>query len=106
MSDLHVYYDGDSDWVIAESPEEALNVWREATDISKEDSKDIIFVQEPDEKKMPVAFEDDMDLKDMTDDEANEWLDQDKNNGWKRLTKTCKEWTESFGKGFFCSKEY
>jgi hypothetical protein len=103
---LHVYYDNNSEWVVAESPEEAQAIWMKEMGMTEDDidSDELLFEQWPDDKEMGVRFE--YIPEGMTDEEANEWLDQDPENGWKKLTKTCGEWAKKQGKGCLCSSEF
>jgi len=105
MSNLHVYYDQNSEWIVAESKEEARKIWRDVLGLKPEDydDEDLEFVQFKDDRDLPIRFEDIP--KDLTDEEMDEWMDQDPNNGWKTITKTCAKWTEEHGKGWLCSSE-
>lgn len=104
MNKLHVYYDYDSDWVIAESTEQASKIWREVMYIDQNDIPDdeINFIQEDDDKELSIYYEDIPE--DLTDKEKKEIYVA--GNNWWRLTKTCGEWAEEYKKGFLCSTEY
>ena len=108
MSDLHVYHDGESEWIIAESPEEARRLWREATGYTDEDLPDdeLEFTIQDDDEELHITVEDEEILKGLSDEEANDLLDEDPNSGLKRATKTCGQWASEIGKGLLCSSEY
>jgi hypothetical protein len=104
MSNLHIYHDNHSEWVVASSAEEAKELLLKSMGMSEEEwGGDLEMTQLPDDKDFGIYFEDTP--KDLTDEEANEWLDQDPNNGWKKLTKTCTEWAEIHGRGHLSSSE-
>lgn len=103
MTELHVYYDNNSEWIIAESAEEAREIFLKTYDLSKDEfnDDDCIFTICDDEKEMIVNFEDYPEG--LTDEEFDEWIDN--NSGWTPIKKTNKEWVKYFGKGFLASSE-
>lgn len=108
MYKLHVYYDGESEWIIAESLEEAIELWRGIIGCNEKELPDdeLNLIQEPDDKELSITFEDNEMLKGLSDNEANELLDEDSNIGLKRIKKSCEEWAKECGKGLLCSSEY
>lgn len=103
MSKLNMYYDGNSEWVIAESPEKANEIWLEETGSDEDIYDDMNFTILDGDKEHHIYFED-MPI-DLTDEETDEWLDQDPKNGWKKLTKTVDEWITELGAGWCGSSE-
>jgi len=75
-----------TDWVIAESPEDATKVWEESCgdDYSEDDHG--AWVVEPDDAVITMA---------------DDWDD----TKTTKTTKTCAEWAAE-GRGFLCSTEY
>jgi hypothetical protein len=84
MSELHVFKNDVTEWVVAASPEDATQVLLElGTSLSLEEL-DTDWVLLPDDATLPMNNDD--------DDE--------------RETKTCGEWASSHGRGLLGSSEY
>jgi hypothetical protein len=82
MSALHVFTD-DTDWVIAESAQHALDEIR----AMHGDDHETTMRELPDDQALRIHW------------------DGDSPNA-QRVTKTCREWVEQEGEGFLCSTEY
>jgi hypothetical protein len=85
---MDVYLIRDTDWVIAESEQDAWKVWREYLDSAGLDVPDKIDPREI-ELWLPARM---LRISDDNEDYA--------------ATKSCKEWAEEVGRGFLCSTEY
>ena len=104
MSKLYVFYDGEADRVIAESPEEAKRITMEEYGI-EEDEAHSTWIQEPDDKTLSIRFEDDVELFNLIDSDIDDSWEDDGVN-WKKVTKTNREWIDIIGKGILCSSEW
>ncbi len=83
---LHVFSDGETDWYVAESPEDAAALQRELTGLKTED-QDWTFEALPDAASLSI------------------YPDDGRKPG-SQVTKTCAEWAASNSRGFLCSTEY
>jgi hypothetical protein len=82
---LHVYANEVVEWMVAESPDDAIKVWEETTGMNYADEDGGTFEQEPDDKVIWIGFEE--------NDEETE-------------RKTCREWANEKGRCYLCSSEY
>ena len=85
---MHVFKNEITEWVIAESPEDAVAVFLEHVGGTREDHEDydFDFVQCPDGEPLTIR----------TDDGPA---------GTERRTQTCAEWAAEEGRGFLASTE-
>ena len=86
MSTLHVYENEVTDWIVAESSDEARAIGLEQSGDSEE-YKDLEYTQCPDDQPLTVHSDDGP-------------------VGNESETMTCAEWCAKEGKGFLCSTEY
>jgi hypothetical protein len=91
--ELHVF-EGEDDWIVAYSPEDAWVVWETHTlssrsDLGVADEDTGYWIQLPDDKLMTIR----------TDEDA-----KDENEGF--LEKTCADWAKFNGRGYFCGVDY
>lgn len=97
---LHVYHEGEADWYVAESVEEARRLYIEHNGYS--DPGDIESIQETldafkqlrDDRKLTIWCD------------ANGAPCESREDGSSRVTKTCAEWAANASKGLLCSTEY
>jgi len=79
-------FSNDYDWVIAESKEDAWDVWCKAMGENREDyDPGFDWSKVDDNKKLLISLDDDMS---------------------KAVWKTAKQWVHSVGRGFLASTEY
>ena len=96
---LSVWHDKDGEWVVAESAEDAVLAYNQYIGNSKND--DGAPPEEwhalPDDKPLPVVYEDEHDMPACATDEERQALE---------IVRTCAEWVAINGRGYLCSTEY
>lgn len=104
MSELQIYHNG-NDWVVGNSPEDAMKIWNEYIgdnwiDDLYGDADDFIGI--PQSESFTIAQED------MPEREHNpEFATWSKGKrGLWRITAKAQEWADHNGRGWLCSMDY
>lgn len=90
---LHVFYDGEAEWYVATSAEDAAAQQRELTGLAAED-QDWTFDALPDGHALTIWCDTSMNPTEPFSEVAIQ------------ITKTCAQWAASNGRGILCSTEY
>ena len=101
---LEVYYNG-SDWVIAESPDDAVKVWEETTgDIWQPYADDGETFDLDNKLTWGVNFEDEEDAKNYAPNGAK--IVHEKPNDYFRVEATQQQWIDKQGRSWFCTENW
>jgi len=101
---LQVYYNG-SDWVIAESPEDAIKVWEETVGESwKEYADDGETFELDNRKSWSINFEDEDDARKYAPNGGVIIHADDKD--YFRVEAFQEQWIDKQGRSWFCSENY
>ena len=102
MSELHVYTDG-TDFVIAESPEDAVKAWEEWCSDTRDPEDYDPFHQLDDDYifRLSVEYED-FNLSDPTYPQSSNIEQKD---GFFAIAAPCRDWCAVNARGFFASTE-
>ena len=101
---LQVYYN-ESDWVIAESTEDAVKAWEETVGESWESYADGGETFELNNREIwRVSFESKEDAAEFAPPNAE--ITHDGNAGYWQARATQKQWIEKIGRGWFCSENW
>ena len=90
MADLHVFYDGDTTWLVGRDVADAIDAYEKLhlggpMDVDDREG----WTQLPDDQPLPI-------IDDVERPRAE----------WTRTTKPCGEWAAETGRGFLCSTEW
>jgi hypothetical protein len=101
---LQVYYNG-SDWVIAESPEDAVKVWEETTgDTWQPYAEDGETFDLDNKSTWGVNFEDEGDAKNYAPSGSK--IVHEKPNDYFRVEATQQQWIDKQGRSWFCTENW
>lgn len=103
MSDLKVFYNGDSSYA-ALDVEDAIKLWEQTTGEKREDYPDEEWIERPLDEFVTVTFEDENDMRSAVPENAPVTHNED--SGYWFGEATWRAWADKTGRGLICSENW